>query len=128
MAILQGADSETNERAGFAAIGMIETYGLIGAIEAADIMVKAANVTLVGKGYAGDGLVTVAVSGDVGSVKAAVDAGVAAAGRLGKIVSVHVIPRPFDDTALIVDSLRKLLKQPEREKSAPERKKRVKST
>jgi ethanolamine utilization protein EutM len=79
------------------ALGMVETKGLIGAIEAADAMVKAANVKLVGKEKVGAGLVTVMVRGDVGAVKAAVDAGAAAAKRVGELVSVHVIPRPHDD-------------------------------
>src|SRR5207245_6164528 len=75
------------------ALGMIETRGLVGAIEAADAMVKAANVTLIGKEYIGAGYVTVMVRGDVGAVKAATDAGAAAARRVGELVSVHVIPR-----------------------------------
>lgn len=79
------------------ALGMVETKGLIGAIEAADAMVKAANVTLVGKEKIGSGLVTVMVRGDVGAVKASVDAGASAAKRVGELVSVHVIPRPHDD-------------------------------
>jgi ethanolamine utilization protein EutM len=108
-AAMLAPEAGAEERSGFAAIGMIETYGLIGAVEAADSMVKAANVRLVGKGYAGDGWVTVAVTGDVGAVKAAVDAGAAAARRVGKVVSVHVIPRPFEDTAPIIESLRKAL-------------------
>src|SRR6516165_6971550 len=76
------------------ALGMIETKGLVGAIEAEDAMVKAANVQLVGKEYIGAGYVTVMVRGDVGAVKAATDAGAAAARRVGELVSVHVIPRP----------------------------------
>jgi ethanolamine utilization protein EutM len=76
------------------ALGMIETRGLIGAIEAADAMVKAANVILIGKEYIGAGYVTVLARGDVGAVKAATDAGAAAARRVGELVSVHVIPRP----------------------------------
>ena len=79
------------------ALGMVETKGLVGAIEAADAMVKAANVTLIGKVHVGGGLVTVMVRGDVGAVKAATDAGAAAAGRVGELVSVHVIPRPHGD-------------------------------
>jgi len=79
------------------ALGMVETKGLVGAIEAADAMVKAANVTLVGKEKIGAGLVTVMVRGDVGAVKASVDAGAAAAKRVGELVSVHVIPRPHQD-------------------------------
>lgn len=76
------------------ALGMIETKGLIGSIEAADAMVKAANVELIGKERVGGGLVTVMVRGDVGAVKAATDAGAAAAQRVGELISVHVIPRP----------------------------------
>ena len=79
------------------ALGMIETKGLVGAIEAADAMVKAANVTLVGKEHVGGGLVTVLVRGDVGAVKAATDAGAAAAERVGELVSIHVIPRPHNE-------------------------------
>ncbi len=79
------------------ALGMVETRGLIGAIEAADAMVKAANVVLVGKEQIGAGLVTVMVRGDVGAVKAAVDAGAAAAKRVGELKSTHVIPRPHAD-------------------------------
>ena len=75
-------------------IKMVETKGLVGAIEAADAMVKAANVQLVGKEQVGGGLVTVMVRGDVGAVKAATDAGAAAAQRVGELLSVHVIPRP----------------------------------
>jgi ethanolamine utilization protein EutM len=79
------------------ALGMVETKGLVGAIEAADAMVKAANVTLMGKEKIGSGLVTVMVRGDVGAVKAAVDAGAAAAKRVGELFSVHVIPHPHED-------------------------------
>ena len=79
------------------ALGLIETRGLIGSIEAADAMVKAANVVLVAKEYIGAGYVTVMVRGDVGAVKAATDAGAAAARRVGELVSVHVIPRPHDE-------------------------------
>ncbi len=75
-------------------LGMVETKGLVGAIEAADAMVKAANVTLVGKEHIGSGLVTVMVRGDVGAVKAATDAGASAAERVGELIAVHVIPRP----------------------------------
>ncbi len=84
------------------ALGMIETKGLVGAIEAADAMVKAANVTLVGKVLVGGGLVTVMVRGDVGAVKAATDAGVSAAQRVGELISVHVIPRPHGDVEMIL--------------------------
>lgn len=79
------------------ALGMIETKGLVGAIEAADSMVKAANVALIGKEQVGGGLVTVMVRGDVGAVKAATDAGAAAAERVGELISVHVIPRPHTE-------------------------------
>jgi len=79
------------------AIGLIETRGLVGGVEAADAMVKAANVKLVGQERIGGGLVTVIVKGDVGAVKAAVDAGAAAAKRVGELISVHVIPRPHSD-------------------------------
>ncbi|MCF0145621.1 MAG: BMC domain-containing protein [Eubacterium sp.] len=79
------------------ALGMVETKGLVGAIEAADAMVKAANVRLMGKEKVGAGLVTVMVRGDVGAVKASVEAGGAAAKRVGELVSVHVIPRPHSD-------------------------------
>jgi ethanolamine utilization protein EutM len=81
---------------------MIETRGLIGAIEAADAMVKAANVVLIGKEYIGAGYVTVLARGDVGAVKAATDAGAAAARRVGELVSVHVIPRPHADVDRVV--------------------------
>ncbi|MCG8451602.1 MAG: BMC domain-containing protein [Spirochaetales bacterium] len=84
------------------ALGMIETKGLVGAVEAADAMVKAANVTLIGREQVGSGLVTVMVRGDVGAVKAATDAGAAAAERVGEIVSVHVIPRPHNEVELII--------------------------
>ena len=79
------------------ALGMIETRGLVGSIEAADVMVKTANVTLIGKEVVRDGLVTVLVIGEVAAVKAAVDAGAAAAARVGTLLSQHVIPRPIDD-------------------------------
>ena len=84
------------------ALGMIETKGLIGAVEAADAMVKAANVILVGKEYIGAGYVTVMVRGDVGADKAATDAGAAAARRVGELVSVHVIPRPHSEVEKIL--------------------------
>ena len=79
------------------ALGLVETKGLVGSVEAADAMVKGANVVLVGKEYIGAGYVTVLVRGDVGAVKAATDAGAAAARRVGELVSVHVIPRPHDE-------------------------------
>ena len=84
------------------ALGMIETKGLVGAVEAADAMVKAANVHLIGKVLVGGGLVTVMVRGDVGAVKAATDAGAAAAQRVGELISVHVIPRPHGDVEAIL--------------------------
>lgn len=84
------------------ALGMVETRGLVGAIEAADAMVKAANVSLVGYEKIGSGLVTVMVRGDVGAVKAATDAGAASARVIGEVVSVHVIPRPHTDTEKII--------------------------
>lgn len=89
------------------ALGMIETKGLVGSIEAADAMVKAANVTLIGKVHVGSGLVTVMVRGDVGAVKAATDAGAAAAERVGELVAVHVIPRPHDEVELLMPHLDK---------------------
>lgn len=84
------------------ALGLIETKGLVGAIEAADAMVKAANVYLIGRELVGGGLVTVMVRGDVGAVKAATDAGAAAAQRVGELISVHVIPRPHGDVEMIL--------------------------
>ena len=87
------------------ALGMIETRGLVASIEAADAMVKAANVTLIGKEHVGGGLVTVMVRGDVGAVKASVDAGAAAAERVGELVSIHVIPRPHDEVEGILPKL-----------------------
>ena len=84
------------------ALGMVETKGLVGSIEAADAMVKAANVHLIGKVHVGGGLVTVMVRGDVGAVKASVEAGGAAAKRVGELVSVHVIPRPHGDVEEIL--------------------------
>lgn len=84
------------------ALGMIETKGLVASIEAADAMVKAANVTLIGKEKVGGGLITVLVRGDVGAVKAATDAGAAAAQRIGELVSVHVIPRPHGEVETIL--------------------------
>ncbi len=86
------------------ALGMIETRGLVGAIEAADAMVKAAKVQLVGKERIGGGYVTVFVRGDVGAVKAATDAGATAAEKVGELVSVHVIPRPHSEVEMIIPS------------------------
>ena len=93
---------EIKKMAQLDALGMIETKGLVGSIEAADAMVKAANVTLVGKEHVGGGLVTVLVRGDVGAVKAATDAGAAAADRIGELISVHVIPRPHSEVEIIL--------------------------
>ncbi|MBU1070339.1 BMC domain-containing protein [Myxococcota bacterium] len=87
------------------ALGMIETKGLVGAIEAADAMVKSARVTLVGKEFVGGGLVTVMVRGDVGAVKAAVEAGSVAAKKVGELISVHVIPRPDDQVEGILPKM-----------------------
>ena len=86
------------------ALGMIETKGFVGAVEAADAMSKAANVVLVGKQYIGAGYVTVFVRGDVGAVKAATDAGAAAARRVGELISVHVIPRPHRELESVLES------------------------
>jgi len=84
------------------ALGMVETRGFIGSVEAADAMVKAAKVTLIGKVQVGSGLVTVLVRGDVAACKAATDAGAAAAERVGELVGVHVIPRPHEDVEMIL--------------------------
>lgn len=88
------------------ALGMIETKGLVGAVEAADAMVKAANVTLIGKVIVGGALVTIFVRGDVGATKAAVDAGATAADRVGELISTHVIPRPHDEVEYILPSIK----------------------
>lgn len=107
---ISNKESENNQRKGERrmnisdALGMIETRGLIASIEAADAMVKSANVSLVGKEYIGDGLVTIMVRGDVGAVKAATDAGAAAAQKVGELVSVHVIPRPHNEVESILPS------------------------
>jgi microcompartment protein CcmL/EutN len=84
------------------AVGMIETKGLVGAIEAVDAMVKAANVTLVGMEKIGGGYVSVFVQGEVGAVKAALDAGTAAAKKVGEVVSIHIIPRPHEETETLI--------------------------
>ena len=89
------------------ALGMIETKGLVAAVEAADAMVKEANVHLIGKERVGGGLVTVMVRGDVGAVKAATDAGAAEAERVGELLSVHVIPRPHEEVEYILPSIGK---------------------
>jgi len=88
------------------ALGMVETRGLVAAIEAADAMLKAANVELVGTEKIGSGLVSVMVRGDVGAVKAAVEAGLSAAQKLGEIIATHVIPRPHSDVEKILPSLK----------------------
>ena len=102
------------------ALGMIETRGLVASIEAADAMVKAASVTLISKTHVGGGLVTVMVEGDVGAVKAATDAGAAAAERVGELISVHVIPRPAADVAHILDRRPEPKPEPEPEPTASE--------
>ncbi len=84
------------------ALGMVETKGLVGLIEASDAMLKAANVRLVGYEKVGRGYVTAFIRGDVAAVKAAADAGAAAAGKVGEVISVHVIPRPHDDLAAMI--------------------------
>jgi microcompartment protein CcmL/EutN len=88
------------------ALGMVETRGLVAAIEAADQMCKAANVTLIGTEKIGSGLVTVMVRGDVGAVKSSVEAGSAAAGALGELIATHVIPRPHNDVEMILPKLK----------------------
>ncbi len=88
------------------ALGMVETRGLVAAIEAADAMVKAANVTLIGTEKIGSGLVSVMVRGDVGAVKAAVEAGSASASKLGELIATHVIPRPHADVEKILPVLK----------------------
>ena len=100
------------------ALGLVETKGLVGAIEAADAMVKAANVTLIGKENIGSGLVTVMVRGDVGAVKASVEAGSSAAKRVGELVSAHVIPRPHDEVEDILPKKGTATEKPAAEKPA----------
>ena len=113
---------------GMIALGMVETRGLIGAIEAADAMVKAANVELIGSEYVGGGFVTVMVRGDVGAVRAATDAGAAAARRVGELASVHVIPRPHTDVEMILPQLSKGSFGGRTEGSAPSTSRKSKST
>lgn len=96
------ATADTSHDPARGALGLIETRGLVAAIEAADAMVKAANVRLVGREQIGGGLVTVMVRGDVGAVKAATDAAAAAAKKIGELVSVHVIPRPHEEVEAIL--------------------------
>ena len=109
------------------ALGLIETKGLVGAIEAADAMVKAAKVKFLGRQKVKGGLVAVMVAGDVGAVKAAVDAGAAARSRVGLVVSSHVIPRPNDDIDIMIPAGPELDKAPAakkpRKKAAPKKKK-----
>jgi microcompartment protein CcmL/EutN len=94
------------EETNMEALGMVETRGLVAAIEAADAMVKAANVILIGSEKIGSGLVSVMVRGDVGAVKAAVEAGSSAAASLGEVIATHVIPRPHDDVEKILPLLK----------------------
>ncbi len=101
LTILYSTERTMSEDYGIA-LGMVETRGLVGSIEAADTMVKAARVRLIGKEKIGGGYVTVMVRGDVGAVKAATDAGAAAAERVGELISVHVIPRPHSDVEMIL--------------------------
>jgi microcompartment protein CcmL/EutN len=103
------------------ALGMIETRGLVAAIEAADAMVKAAKVKFLGRQKVKAGLVAVMVAGDVGAVKAAVDAGAAACKRVGELVSAHVIPRPHEDIDAIIPRGPEAEKTAEEKKTAPEK-------
>ena len=98
--------NEKKETVKMEALGMVETRGLVAAIEAADAMVKAANVTLIGSEKIGSGLVSIMVRGDVGAVKAAVEAGGAAASRLGEVIATHVIPRPHTDVEKLLPVLK----------------------
>ena len=97
---------DIKENSNMEALGMVETRGLVAAIEAADAMVKAANVALIGSEKIGSGLVSIMVRGDVGAVKAAVEAGGAAASRLGEVVATHVIPRPHGDVENLLPVLK----------------------
>jgi len=103
------------------ALGLIETKGLVGAIEAADAMVKAARVKFLGRQKVKGGLVAVMVAGDVGAVKAAVDAGAAACQRVGNLVSAHVIPRPHDDIDLMIPGIQEPEKTAEQKKKPPKK-------
>ena len=94
-----------NAETGQTAVGMIETRGIVASIEAADAMVKAANVSLAGQVKVGGGLVSVMVRGEVGAVKAATDAGASAANKVGEVVSVHLIPRPHDDVEILLENV-----------------------
>ncbi|MGB0847552.1 MAG: BMC domain-containing protein [Thiolinea sp.] len=95
----------TKPAPGQTALGMIETRGIVAAIEAADAMVKAANVSIIGQEKAGGGLITTLVRGEVGSVKAATDAGATAANKVGELVAVHIIPRPDSETETLISNL-----------------------
>ena len=97
---------EIKEKSNMEALGMVETRGLVAAIEAADAMAKAANVALIGSEKIGSGLVSIMVRGDVGAVKSAVEAGGAAASRLGEVVATHVIPRPHEDVEKLLPVLK----------------------
>ncbi len=101
------------------ALGLVETRGFVGAIEAADSMVKAANVKIVGKEKTGSGLVTIMVRGDVGAVKAAIEAGGEAARRVGELVSVHIIPRPHEDVEMLLEKTEGKGKGKAKVKTAP---------
>jgi microcompartment protein CcmL/EutN len=104
--IKENVESKEEVRMVQKALGMIETRGLVAVTEAADAMLKAANVELIGTEKIGSGLVTVMVSGDVGAVKAAVEAGAAVASRLGEVVATHVIPRPHSDVIKILPGIK----------------------
>lgn len=104
--ILNKEEIKEDKKMALEALGMVETRGLVAAIEAADAMLKAANVQLIGTEKIGSGLVSVMVRGDVGAVKAAVEAGNANAQRLGEVIATHVIPRPHGDVEKILPSLK----------------------
>ncbi len=106
MTVVESSKAPKVEKRGLQALGLIETKGLVASIEAADAMLKAANVELIGSEKIGSGLVTVMVTGDVGAVKAATEAGQEAASRIGEIVSVHVIPRPHNSVGNILSVLK----------------------
>ena len=103
---IQSVEKKEEKRMAQEALGMVETRGLVAAIEAADAMCKAANVTLVGTEKIGSGLVTVMVRGDVGAVKSSVEAGANSASSLGELVATHVIPRPHTDVEHILPSIK----------------------
>ena len=110
------------------ALGLIETKGLVGAIEAADAATKAADVELIGKERADAGLMTIKIKGDVAAVRAAVDAGAAAAQRVGELISVHVIPRPDDDTEILIYPPPSQTKEKPRQEDIPQSKPRQKAS